>query len=68
MPQKIIAPLVYYNVHRRISAYLERTRRMPNVPLTYICVFERMGAYEHTLAYVDVIRCSVTALYASVCS
>ena len=45
-----------------MSAYLERTRRMPNVPLTYICVCERMGAYEHTLSYADVIRCSVTAL------
>jgi len=44
-----------------MSAYSERTRRMPNVPLTYISVCKRMRAYAHTLAYADAIRCSVTA-------
>ena len=46
-----------------MSAYSERTRRMPNVPITYISVCERMRIHEHTLAYADVIRCSVTVLY-----
>ena len=34
----------YNNVHRRMSANFERTgtRRMPSVPLTYICVCERV--------------------------
>jgi len=45
-----------------MSAFWERTQRMPNVPLTYISVCERMRTYEHTLAYADAIRCSVTAL------
>ena len=30
-------------------AYSERTRRVPNVPLTYISVFERMSIRSHTL-------------------
>jgi len=46
-----------------MSAYSETARLMPNVPLTYISVCERMQAYEHIpLAYADAIRCSVTAL------
>ena len=40
----------------------QRTRRMPNIPVTYISVCERLRAYEHTIAYADAIRCSVTAL------
>ena len=32
-----------------MSAYLERTRRMSSVPLTYICVCERMIIRWHTL-------------------
>jgi len=40
--QKIILASAYNNVHRRMPAYEERTRRMPSVPLTYICVYERM--------------------------
>jgi len=34
----------YNNLHRRMPANLERTgtRRMPSVPLTYICVCERV--------------------------
>jgi len=48
----------YNNVHRQMSAYEERTRRMPSVPLTFICVYER----EYTLTYADAIRCSMTAL------
>jgi len=39
----------YKNVYRRISAYLDGTRRMPKVN-------QRMRAYEHTPTYVDVIR------------
>jgi len=39
----------YYNVHRRMPAYEERTRRMPSVPLTYICVYKRMLIRWHTL-------------------
>jgi len=47
--QKNILASAYYNVHRRITAYEERTRRMPSVPLTYICVNERMLIRWHTL-------------------
>jgi len=39
----------FYNVHRRMPAYEERTRRMPSVPLTYICVYKRMLIRWHTL-------------------
>jgi len=46
---------VWRNVHLRMSAYSERTRSMPNVPLTYLSVCEH-----------DDIRCSVTALLRSV--
>jgi len=46
--QKLLRLCVYPNLHRRMSAYLERTRRMHNIPLTYICVCVRIGAYEHT--------------------
>ena len=60
--QKIILASAYYNVHRGMPACEERTRRMPSIPLTYICVYLRIRAYNHTLAYTDVIRCSVTAL------
>jgi len=45
-----------------MAAYSKRTRHMPNVPLAYISVCQRMRAYEHTLAYADTIRYSVTAL------
>jgi len=48
--QKIILASAYNNVHRRVPAYEERTRRMPSVPLTYICVYERnMVIRWHTL-------------------
>ena len=50
-------PLRKHNVHRGMSAYLERTRRMPNVPLTYISAYEN----NYTFTYVDAIRRSVTA-------
>ena len=53
--QKIILASAYNDVHRRMPAYEERTRRMPSVYL-------RIRAYDHTLAYADGIRCSVTAL------
>ena len=45
---------------RRMPAYEERTRRMPSVPLTYVCVCERMIIRWH--AYAASIRCSMTAL------
>jgi len=35
-------------VHRRMPAHLERTRRIPNVPLTYIRVCERFIYVMHT--------------------
>jgi len=35
--QNNILASAYNNVHRRMSAYEERTRRMPSVPLTYVC-------------------------------
>jgi len=39
----------YNNVHWGMSSYKERTWRMPSVPLTYICVCERMIMRWHTL-------------------
>ena len=45
MSKKKIAS-TYNNVHRRMPAYEERTRRMPSVPLTYICAGIR---WCHTL-------------------
>jgi len=36
--QKYFAYLRKKNKHRRMSAYLERSRRMPNLPQTYISV------------------------------
>ena len=41
----------FYNVHRRMPACEERTRRMPSVPLTYtcICVYERMIISWHAI-------------------
>jgi len=46
--QKFILASVYYNVHRRMPACRERTRRMPSILLTYICVYERMIIRWHT--------------------
>ena len=40
--QNIILASAYNDVLRRMPEYGERTRRMPSVPLTYICVYERM--------------------------
>ena len=37
--QKNILASAYNNVHRRVPAYEERTRRMPSVPLTYISAY-----------------------------
>ena len=45
----IFLATAYNNVHRRLPAYEERTRRMPSVPLTYICVYERMIIRWYTL-------------------
>ena len=53
--QTIILASAYYNVHRRLTAYEERTRSMPSVPLTYICVYERMIIRWHTLMLYAVV-------------
>jgi len=47
--QKNILASAYNNVHRRMPAYEERTRRMPSVSLTYVCVYQRMIIRWHTL-------------------
>jgi len=47
--QKIILASAYNDVHRRMPAYEERTRRMPSVLLTFICVYERIIIRWHTL-------------------
>ena len=47
--QKNILASAYNDVHRHMPAYEERTRRMPSVPITYICVYERMVIRWHTL-------------------
>jgi len=36
------------SLHRHRSAYVERTQRMPNVPLTYISVCKRMRTLLQT--------------------
>jgi len=53
--QNISLASAYNNVHRRKPAYEERTRRMPSVPLTYICVYERMIIRWHTLMLYAVV-------------
>jgi len=45
--------IAYAHFRKRLPAYLERTRRMPNVPLTYSCVCERIGAYICSLPFKD---------------
>jgi len=40
--QKYNLASAYNNVHRRMPVYLECTRRMPSVPLRYICMCERL--------------------------
>jgi len=47
--QNIILTSAYNDIRRRMPAYKERTRRMPSVPLTYICVYERVIIRWHTL-------------------
>jgi len=47
--QKNFLASAYNDVHRRMPAYEKRTRRMPSVPLTYICVCQRMILRWHTL-------------------
>jgi len=47
--QNIILASAYNNVHRRLPAYEELTRRMPSVSLTYICLYERIIIRWHTL-------------------
>ena len=54
--QKNILASAYNDVHRRMPAYKERTRRMPSVPLTYICVYECMIIRWHTLMSYAVVR------------
>jgi len=53
--QTIILAFAYNDVHRRMPAYEERTRRMPSVPLTYNCVYERMIIRWHTLMLYAVV-------------
>jgi len=53
--QKLILASAYTKVRRRMPAYEERTRRMPIVPLTYICVYERMIIRWHTLVVYAVV-------------
>jgi len=54
------------NIHRRMSAYLERTRCTPYVPRTYKSIpYGRWPSGLNKLfclVYADVICCSVTAL------
>jgi len=47
--QNISLASAYNNIHQRMPAYEERTRRMPSVLLTYTCVYERMIIRWHTL-------------------
>jgi len=47
----------YNNLHRRVPAYDECTRRMPSPNVNL-----RMRAYDHTLAFADAVHSSVTAL------
>ena len=51
MSKRLFGFCVLNNVHPRTPAYIERTRRMSNVPLTYISVFERMCLRPHTWCY-----------------
>ena len=39
---------------------LKRIQPMPNVPLAYVSVYQRMSDIFHTLAYASTIRYSVT--------
>ena len=43
---------------------IQNIHHMPNVPLPYISVSERMPAYEDMLAYADGKGCSVNAFLA----
>ena len=40
---------------------LKRIKPMPNVPLAYVSVYQRMRAIFHTLTYASTIHNSVTA-------
>jgi len=61
MSKKNNLATVYNNVHRHMAAYLERTQRMPSVPLTYICVCKRRIIRWHTLMpYAVVWVCDCT--------
>jgi len=44
-----------------MTAYLERTRRMPDLLLTYSAQRMRAYMYVHTFTYVNAIRCIATA-------
>ena len=50
---KIFLASAYNNVHRLMPAYEERTRRMPSVPLTYSCVYERMIIRWHNVGLIS---------------
>ena len=53
--QKVILASAYNNVQRCMPAYEERTRCMPSVPLTYICVYKRMIIRWHMLMSYTVV-------------
>jgi hypothetical protein len=44
----------------RMRSCLKRIQPVPNVPLAYVSVFQRMSDIFHTLAYASTIRNSVT--------
>ena len=44
----------------RMPPCLKRIQPMPNVPLAYVSVYQRMSDIFHTLAYASTIRYSVT--------
>jgi len=47
--QKIHFASAYNTTYTDVCQRVWNVLDMPNVPLTYSCVCERMGAYEHTL-------------------
>ena len=50
----------YASVCQRMPPCLKRIQPMPNVPLAYVSVYQRMSDIFHTLAYASTIRYSVT--------
>jgi hypothetical protein len=50
----------YASVCQRMRPCLKRIQPMPNIPLAYVSVFQRMSDIFHTRAYASTIRNSVT--------